>query len=190
MLSSTQATGAFEPVTLAGRTLRIRQLKLREWAELQAWLKNVCPSPVAVALCELAKLHSENVVVPQTIQDGLFRQAQEETRRWPPRVGTVAWLKALEDQEGGRARFLLAAIKPSGEKLTEEEASDLMEQATDSEISELIRVSLWGDHEVPKVQTPSEMTQMKILTRVTNGEPSSSVSANSGQLGPMETLGN
>jgi len=190
MLSSTQALLAFEQVTLAGRTFRLRQLKLSEWADLQSWLKTACPSPVAVALKELAKLRSEGLPIPADVQEALFRQAQDDARRWPPRIGTSAWFRSLDGVDGGRAQFLLAAVKPSGETLTEAEAEDIMERSTGDEEAELIRVILWGDHSIPKAETPSEKIQRKILGAgmATNGDHSSSESENSGQPGPMPTL--
>ncbi len=145
-----QLTNACQPVTLAGRTFPVRQLRLREWGELQAWLKGVCPSPVAVATRALAELRAEGCPVPPDVQDSLFRQAQEETRRWPPRVGTVAWLKAIEDTEGGRARFLQTAIASGGAAVDEETACELEANASLDELADLMRVCLHGEHARPK----------------------------------------
>jgi hypothetical protein len=145
-----QLTNATQPVTLAGRVFPVRQLKLREWGELQSWLKSVAPSPIAVATKGLAELRVQGVPVPPDVQDALFRQAQEETRRWPPRVGTAAWLRALEDIDGGRVRFLQVAVASGGTTLSDDEAADIEDAATLEELGDLMRVCLHGEHLVPK----------------------------------------
>ncbi len=150
MYNLDQLTNATEPVTLAGRTFPVRQLQLREWGELQAWLKSVCPSPVAVATQALAELRVKGVPIPQDVQESVFRQAQEETRRWPPRVGTLAWLRAVEDIEGGRARFVQAALKAGGTEIDVDEAWTIEDVATLDELGDLMRVCLNGEHPVPK----------------------------------------
>lgn len=145
-----QLTNAPQPVTIAGRVFQVRQLRLSEWGELQAWLKSVAPSPVAVATKALAELRQQGVPVPPDVQSALFQQAQEESRRWPPRVGTGAWLRALEDVEGGRARFIVAALAPGGNVLTMDEASEIEQMASVDELADLMRVCLTGEHLVPK----------------------------------------
>jgi hypothetical protein len=155
-----QLTNATQPVTLAGRVFPVRQLKLREWGELQAWLKTVAPSPVAVAVKALAELRTDGAPVPQDVQESLFRQAQEESRRWPPRVGTVHWLRAIEDMDGGRARFLQAALAAGGTQLNDDEATDVEQMASLDELADLMRVCLHGEHIAPKaegaIQPPSQ----------------------------------
>jgi len=139
-------SNACRPVTLAGKQYPVRQLRLREWGELQAWLKSVAPSPVAVALKALAEVPD----VPQPVQDALFRQAQDEARRWPPKVGSPAWINALEEIEGGRAMFLQAALAAGGTELDEEQADRIVDSATAGELGELLMICLFGEPSVPK----------------------------------------
>ena len=171
-----QATQALEQVAIAGRSFSVRQLKLREWGALQSWLKQAAPSTVAVALKGLAEAQAAGVAVTQAQQDTLFAQAQEEARGWPPRVGTTDWLHALEDLEGGRARFLQIALAP-GTELGQDEAAELVERATLDELAELMRICLYGEHLVPKAEMKSAMEDRNPIPIPTNGAPSSTISA-------------
>lgn len=150
MLTLEQATRAPQPVTLAGQSYPVRQLMLSEWAELQAWLKSVCPSPVGVAAKALAELQAQGLTVPTAVQETMFRQAQEESRRWPPKVGTREWLQALDDIEGGRGRFIRAALGPGGTAVDPTEADQIAAAASNAELWDLIRVTIHGEHIAPK----------------------------------------
>jgi hypothetical protein len=144
-------TNAVRPVTLAGKSYPVRQLKLKEWGELQAWLKSVVPSPVTLAIKALAEASNDGPV-PQPVQDALFRQAQEESRRWPPKVGSMTWLKALDEIEGGRARFLRVSLLAGGTDVTEDEAESIVASASLRELMDLMTVCLMGDPPVPKAE--------------------------------------
>lgn len=147
-----QLTNAPQPVTLAGRTFAVRQLRLREWGELQAWLKSVAPSPVAVAIRGLAELRDSGFATPKDLESALFAQAQDEARRWPPKVATGAWFRALDETEGGHARVVLVALRASGHAISEAEAADVAEASSGAELTDLMRVCVHGDHVVPKGQ--------------------------------------
>lgn len=174
-------TNASQPVTIAGKSYPVKQLTLAEWGELQAWLKTVCPSPVAVAAKALAELQAQGTILPQLVQDALFRQAQEESRRWPPKVGTLAWLRAIEDIEDGRGRFLQAALGAGGTMLDQAQADAIVEQATLDELGDLMRVCLHGEHLAPKDSSPTIP-----VSTPTNGDGSSGEFSNSSQLGRSE----
>lgn len=145
-----QLTNAPQPVTLAGRTYNVRQLRLREWGELQAWLKSVAPSPVAVAVKGLAELRTAGFTTPPEIEAALFKQAQAGARTWPPKVATAAWFRALDDAEGGHARVVWVALKAAGHQVTEDDAADIAEAASGAELTDLMRVCVHGEHLVPK----------------------------------------
>jgi hypothetical protein len=142
-------TNAARPVTLAGKPYPVRQLKLKEWGELQAWLKAAVPSPVTLAVRALSEAAASGPV-PKSVEDALFRQAQEESRRWPPKVGSFPWLRALDDVEGGRAMFFRVALRAGGTELSEDEAAALSEATKIDELGELITSCLEGDHRPPK----------------------------------------
>ena len=153
-------TNAPRPITLAGKTYPVRQLKLREWGEFQAWLKAAVPSPVTLAIRSLAEA-SKDGPVPQSVQDSLFRQAQEESRRWPPKVGSVAWLNAIDGLDGGRAQLIHTILTMGGTKLTEDEASDISFLASETELVAMLAICMYGELSVPKkegVTTPPSPT--------------------------------
>ena len=157
-----QLTNAPQPVTLAGRTFAVRQLKLREWGELQAWLKSVAPSPVAVAIRGLAELRDSGFAVSKDLETAAFAQAQDEARRWPPKAMTDEWFKALTAMEGGPARMIFAALVTCGHGVSLDEAHDLAEAASFDEYINMIRVCVHGEDLVPKAegapQPPSPTT--------------------------------
>ncbi len=145
-----QLTNAAQPVTLAGRRFPVRQLRLREWGELQAWLKSVAPSPIAVAAKGLADLRASGVPVSADMQEAIFRQAQAEARSWPPRAGSLEWLRALDTIEGGHASLVHAALVAGGTDVTEDEAWDIAQDASPDEMVDLVRACVHGEHAVPK----------------------------------------
>lgn len=188
MLTSTQAANSTEPVTIAGKTFPVRQLKFHEWADLQSWLKSVCPSPVAVAIQAVEEMAAQGIRVSKETRQVMFEQAQEESRRWPPKIGSRAWLQALDDIEGAIAQFIRVAIASGGTSLSEVEANDLAQNVSIFDMGNLIRVCLHGEYPIPKptmipTGSTTESTPM-------NGERSSSISENSGQPGPTEILSN
>ncbi len=145
-----QLTNAAQPVTLAGRSYPVRQLRLREWGELQAWLKGVAPSPIAVAARGIAELKAAGMPVSQDQQDAIYRQAQAEARTWPPRVASAEWFRALDQIEGAHARLVMAALAAGGTDVTEDDAADIAAAATSAELIDLVRVCVHGQHPVPK----------------------------------------
>lgn len=145
-----QLTNACQPVTLAGRSFPVRQLQLREWGEFQAWLKSACPSPMAVAIKAFKELRDQDIPIPKDLQDSIFRQAQEETRRWPPRVGTQEWLRSIDGIEGGGVHFIQIALRAGGTDVSEEEAYRIEKDASGDELGDLMRVCLKGEYELPK----------------------------------------
>lgn len=175
-----QLTNATQSVTLAGRTFPVRQLRLREWGELQAWLRSVAPSPIAVAARGLAELRAAGTPIPPDLQDAIFHQAQVECRAWPPKVATQAWFKAIDDLEGGHAMVVHAALTAAGVAITEDEASDLAEACTGEELTDLMRICLHGDDLVPKASGAA------VPPSPTNGESSSSGSGKA-PAGPTGT---
>jgi hypothetical protein len=142
-------TNAVQPVTLAGKSYPIRQLRLREWGELTAWLKASKPNPVTLAIRALADAEKDGPV-PQPVQDSLFRQAQEEARRWPPKTASYEWLRALDDVDGGKAKFFQHVIGVCGTPLTGDEADEIAAKVHGEELWAFIRHVKDGDTSAPK----------------------------------------
>ncbi len=151
MYSIDQLSNARHPVTLAGREFLVRPLVQTEWGELQAWLKSRVPSPIVVAIRGLAEASKESPI-PQPIQDALFRQAQEETRRWPPRAASAEWFKALGGVDGGDAKFLYEALRISGNDIAEDEAAKVESSITRSQFWEIVNICVFGEQPVPKAE--------------------------------------
>lgn len=143
-------TNAPRPVTLAGKSYPVRQLKYREWGEIQAWLKSVAPSPVAIALKSVAALKEGGLPLDPELQKVLFAQAQEEARAWPPRVASPAWFKAVDMMDGGHVQLVSLALRAGGTAVSEDDAADIAREATSAELVELVRVCVHGEHFIPK----------------------------------------
>jgi hypothetical protein len=150
LYSIDQITNAHQLVRLAGKEFSVRQLKLREWGELQGWLKSVAPSPIAVAARGIAELKAAGATPTQEIQDAIFHQAQAEARTWPPRVASPEWFKAIDMIDGGHGRLVMAALKAGGEEIDDDDADDLAQAASSAELIDLVRVCVHGEHIVPK----------------------------------------
>lgn len=176
-----QATNAREPVTLAGRTYMARQLKLREWAELTAWLRKSVPSPVSVALQavdDLRRLTGHEP--PRSTVETLYDKAFAEARAWPPPIGTRAWIFALDRALDGPAEFVRTALAAAGQALSLDEARAVADAATPEEYAELVRVCYFGDPPDPKPATPASTT----TTEPTPGDGPPTETANATTPGP------
>ena len=149
-----QAFAAAEPVCFAGRTLPVRQLCLDDWAELMAFLKSNCRSPVTIAVIALQEARDLGCQVDQDVADVIMGQAQAQAQAWPPKVGTRAWLRALDSIHGGTATFLQTVFKLGGTELTRDECQRLSDKATQDEFDELVRLAYFGDPPAPKAETP------------------------------------
>lgn len=169
------------PVTLAGQSFTVRKLKLREWGELQAWLKHAVPSPIAEAARALIEAKTRGEDIPNGIRREILDHAQEAARLWPPRVGSMPWILALEDTAGGTARFVSTALGASGYTLTEDGAEQLAGDSTNEELADLIRVCLHGEAPSPKSKAsttgpPLNWIEAMSSQRLMTGESCSSVS--------------
>jgi len=146
-------TSAPVPITLAGQPYNVRLLKLREWGALQAWLKASVPSPIAEALRALEQLKAAGEKLDPAIRQAVLDHAQDAARLWPPRVGSVPWITALNSVEGGTAKFIETALFVAGYTLIINEVDALEKDSSIDEIADLIRVCLHGEPPLPKSTT-------------------------------------
>ena len=152
-----QLTSGIQPVTVAGKPYDVRLLTLREWGALQGWLKSAVASPIEEAATALQALKTKGEAIDAAITKAILDHAQDAARLWPPRVGSIPWIQALSDVEGGTARFIRAALEAAGHAVSEAEALELDKTATVDEIADLIRVCLHGEKPLPKATTaPTE----------------------------------
>lgn len=195
-LDQLTATATY-PVTLAGRSFEVRKLRLREWGELQGWLKTAVPSPVAEAARALMDLKSKGEKIDADVRESILTHAQEAARLWPPRVGSLPWVVALDQAAGGTARLIAAAIRATGALIGADEADDLAEACTSVELSDLIRVCLHGEMPDPKpmasttteTEPPKNWITLGPSRPMTDGDPCSgeSVTSPAGASPPSST---
>ncbi len=138
-----QLTNAPREIEVAGRTYKVSALKLKEWGSVQAWIKDNVPSPLGAL--KSADLDGLSNADKRTLLDVAVRQQRD----WPPRVGSAAWLEAL-DHDGGHAMFLHAILSKHQPSFTEADAEALAERLTTGEILPLILVGLGIEDERPK----------------------------------------
>jgi hypothetical protein len=143
-------TEGVHQVTLGETLYTVRLLKLREWGRLQAWLKQAVPSPVAEAARALNELKAAGDTVSADVRQAILDHAQEAARLWPPRVGSIAWVQALDSVEGGTARFLGEALRAGGHDVTDDVAAELAAIADVDQVADMFRVCLHGELPLPK----------------------------------------
>jgi hypothetical protein len=150
-----QLTTGFQPVTLAGRPFSVRLLTLREWGDLQGWLKAAVPSPIAEAARALQSVKDAGDKLDHEVRQAILDHAQEAARNWPPRVGSIPWIQALSETDGGTARFIQCALEAAGQTCHFDDAVELDKGATVDEVADLIRVCLHGGPPLPKAMAPT-----------------------------------
>lgn len=145
-----QATGTPEEITLGGQTFNIRLLTLREWAEVQKYLKKELPSPVTRVGIAVDQAWDAGTPLKQTTIDALYDRAERAALTWPPRIGTKEWFDGLDTVEGGWERLLFEVISKTHPVFTLAQAHELAPKVKANEWADLIRVALWGTHPAPK----------------------------------------
>jgi hypothetical protein len=117
-------TNAPREVTIDGKVYRVSALDLAEWGRLQAWIKDHA-DPVVQAIKSLNRARADGVPVAEVDRKALMAEARIESRNFPPRVGTLAWLDLIDNTPGGNAKFLgtvLAKHQPEFAEMTEDNA--------------------------------------------------------------------
>jgi hypothetical protein len=178
-------TEGVHQVTLGETSYEVRLLKLREWGRLQSWLKQAVPSPLAEAARALNALKAAGETIAPDVRQAILDHAQEAARLWPPRVGSIAWIKALNETEGGTARFLAEALRAAGHQVDDDKVDELEAKADVGQIADMIRVCLHGESPIPKSKTApmdAEPAATKALaplkSKRTTGAKSSMASSN------------
>lgn len=184
-----QLTDGRQDITLAGKPYSVRLLKLREWGDLQGWLKQAVPSPVAEAARALQALKADGEKIEADVRQAILDHAQDAARKWPPRVGSIHWIQALSEAEGGTARFIAVALEAAGHVVAVEEPLRLDADATVDEIADLIRVCLHGEKPLPKATTALKEAGPDLTDTTSSPMTGESCSSASGPTpgGPTET---
>ena len=156
--------GDYEEVVLGGLPYRVGPLALKEWGEIQAWIKANVPGPVAVALQQLGAARAAGVTVDPGDRASLLREANVQARAWPPRVGTREWWGAL-DSRAADAAFLKVALARHQPTITAEQCAALAESIGDEALARVARVAFGmtaaadgAESPGPKAQGPPKAT--------------------------------
>jgi hypothetical protein len=144
MLSIDQATNAPAEIDLAGASFHVRTLTLAEWGELQAWLKRHAPSPIERAAEAIKRASDDGKPLAQWLREEILSNAQEQSLRWPPKVGTLPWLEALDATPDGMATLLHRALRELQPATALDECRTLAERATQEEIGALVGFLFFG----------------------------------------------
>lgn len=142
-----ELTAAPRTLTLAGRQFTVSPLELREWGDLQGWLKDNGQSPLKAVAPGLDALSDGD-------RKTVLAMAMEKQLRWPPRVATTEWFEAISGSAGGDARFLWAVLRKHQPGLTLEEADRLAQAASVEESQALVLLAI-GVDPPPKSPAPS-----------------------------------
>ncbi len=169
-MDSTQAFNAPEEVAIGGETFLLSQLKTKEWAALQGWIKSRNPSPLVRAARAIEEAEATGQPMPRGVQEILLAQAQEAALRWPPRPGSWHWFNLLDATEDGSAEFLRVVIVRHRPGFTLADAQALLARVAEGEMAEVVRVSTFGDPPAPKAPTAATAGEGAAV----NGNPSPS----------------
>lgn len=144
-------TAAGEPIgfPLAGETLPVRPLKLKEWAKLQAWIVNRYPGPVARAAMAIQEAAAAGRPLSPEAEDTLLDHADRKQMAWPPRVGSPAWRDALDADPEGLTQFLWVVLAAADPTVPRDRAAQLAERATAAEVVAVYEYAVYGVR-VPK----------------------------------------
>lgn len=141
-----ELTAAPRTLTLAGRQFTVSPLELREWGELQGWLKDFGRSPIKAVAPSLDALSESDRKAALAI-------AVEKQMRWPPRVATTDWFEAISEATGGDARFLWTVLRKHQPELAIDEADRLAQAASVEESQALVLLAI-GLEPPPKSPAP------------------------------------
>jgi hypothetical protein len=161
-------------VELAGKAWRLKPRTYSELGELQAWFKRSVRSPLVRTMESLEQARSLGVAIEAPVRELMVRVATEKLATWPPRVGSVAWLEAVEEAglEPHVVHFALSALHP---ELTVDQAAELCREAAPGETGVIAFALFSGRLPDPKAGvTPTTTTTGESPPSGTTGEPSSS----------------
>jgi hypothetical protein len=138
----TLSGGAVE-IALAGERFLVSPKPLKVLGELQAWFKRTIPGPIARAAEEMDAADRAGVRLSRWAREMAMDAAARATTRWPPRVGSLEWLDAIDRAELGHhvIRVALAEHHPD---VAEAESMRLADGCTPDELNILVGVLFWG----------------------------------------------
>lgn len=169
-MASHSLGGAFEEFTVGDRTIRVRELTMGEYNDLQKFL-NRQPRPKGVdpdyagplgAVAETVRAALEDVTLEegakqkalaQLTRDCLrvaaeqMREARFEAGFWPPEVGTPEGGRVLLTADGGKATLLRVALNQDG-SASQADAEALLNQMRPADFYQVVAVLFGGGNAV------------------------------------------
>jgi hypothetical protein len=146
-------TRAPREASVAGVKRLVRSLKMGEWGQLHAWLKDHAEDPFTRAVRQVARTRAAEAPITQEQEDYLLSEGRKEAEHWPPRASSPAWFDILGNTEGGDLEFLKAVLRTITPDVTDEEAREIGEGMSEKESSRLILIAIGRDSD-PKAGTP------------------------------------
>jgi hypothetical protein len=154
MMDLGEATGQSVKVRIAGRDWQIKPRTLSELGELAGWFKREIPSPLVRAMQAVEQARRLRVGIGEAVQAATLEAAQRAELAWPPRVGSIRWLDAV-DQAEQQAHVLAFALKPEHPEIDDAVAAELTERAEAGECATAVYAMLIGDLPSPKAAAPT-----------------------------------
>ena len=148
-----QATNAPVPLELAGSNYPARALKFKEWGAFQAWLERALPNPIARAVRALDQLRASGTPADPATEELVLDHAQKEAAAWPPRVGSKAWLDAVDAAPSGLAELVRACLAPTNPAFDAAAAEALAERLAAPDVVRLVNLCVFGVRD-PKAPGP------------------------------------
>lgn len=145
-------TAAPRLIHVAGQSYAVRPLTLRQWGDLQAWLRDNGLSPLRqIRANDLEHLTPEQ---QQVILDAAYR---DQKATWPPAVGSLDWVHAMSAAPGGNTEFIRAVLSRDRPDVTTEVAELIREQATELENQAILFAALGFEVPDPKSAAPETL---------------------------------
>ena len=149
-------------IEIGDRRYQVSPVKMREWGQFTAWLKDHGRSPIgALRTDELARLDDET-------RSEVVREAVAATKLWPPAILSQDWHYVVSDTTDGDAT-LVHTILSRDNPITIDQCRDLVETLTSRDWLTLICVAR-GVDPPPKLISPPGQSLNLNLAEGTSGE--------------------
>ena len=130
------------PVSLGGLTVMVMPLRLREFAQLQAWLNRVVPSPLEDARAAIQASEGDD-------RRKLLADVFERSLTWPVRYGSGLGSQLFGSQAGARF-FLAVAMSRADRVFSQAELDAMLGKITPDEWRQLSAI-LFGSNPIDEV---------------------------------------
>lgn len=130
-------------ITLGGASYLVSPRPLKALGEMQAWFKRSIPGPLAKAAEAIDAADRAGVVLSRWAREAAMDAAAKLQARWPPRIGSIEWLDAIDREEAAWV-VIRHALEPHQPGMTEAEAKRLADLCTPTELVDLVGAIFWG----------------------------------------------